>query len=483
MPISNQDFISTPRKYHSLPRQCKPCNAQAQGISPRLLCVRDFRIKLNAFQVWFRDFDDEQKNIVLQELMGLCGPAQNHLLSVRLQNSLHERCPPNCQDLLSWLPAHVVSKVLSYLDPVSLARCSAVCRQWRVLAGGRLLWRRLCALSEWQVSPETHRKQVAEFTDADGRVNWKEVFIQRYRLRRNWLQGHCHVRTFEGHGQGISCVQFDDTRIVSGSHDNSIKVWNIRTNSPWSVMTLLGHSGTVRCLHLLENRLVSGSTDTTIKVWDLSTQLQWSSIACKVTMVGHGDTVRCVQMDEEKVVSGSYDRTLRVWCVRSGRCQAVLTGHTGQILCLRFEQLRLVSGAADKTIKVWSLSEGRCLRTLEGHGGAVTTLTFDDRRIISGSLDCTIRLWNIDTGEPLAVLDWMKNEGHTGVVRCLVADRWRIVSASDDKTLKVWSLDTGQRLVTLRQHTDGVTCVQFNDSVIVSGSYDKTVKLWDFSVC
>ena len=59
---------------------------------------------------------------------GLCGPAQNHLLSVRLQNSLHERCPPNCQDLLSWLPAHVVSKILSYLDPVSLARCSAVCR-------------------------------------------------------------------------------------------------------------------------------------------------------------------------------------------------------------------------------------------------------------------------------------------------------------------------------------------------------------------
>ena len=40
-----------------------------QVISPRLLCVRDFRIKLNAFQVWFREFDDEQKNIVLQELM------------------------------------------------------------------------------------------------------------------------------------------------------------------------------------------------------------------------------------------------------------------------------------------------------------------------------------------------------------------------------------------------------------------------------
>lgn len=76
----------------------------------------------------------------------------------------------------------------------------------------------------------------------------------------------------------------------------SLTVWNIRTNSPWSVMTLVGHSGTVRCLHLLGNRLVSGSTDQTLKVWDLSVQDEWSSIACKVTMVGHTDTVRCVQV-------------------------------------------------------------------------------------------------------------------------------------------------------------------------------------------
>ena len=31
------------------------------------------------------------------------------------------------------------------------------------------------------------------------------------------------MRTFEGHTQGVSCVQFDETRIVSGSHDKTIK--------------------------------------------------------------------------------------------------------------------------------------------------------------------------------------------------------------------------------------------------------------------
>ena len=75
------------------------------------------------------------------------------------------------------------------------------------------------------------------------------------------------MRTFEGHSGGISCVQFDGSRIVSGSHDKTIRVWNIKTNSKWSVLTLAGHSGEVRCLHLESggNRLVSGSTDATIK--------------------------------------------------------------------------------------------------------------------------------------------------------------------------------------------------------------------------
>ena len=76
------------------------------------------------------------------------------------------------------------------------------------------------------------------------------MFVERYKLRRAWMGGQCHVRTFEGHSGGISCVQFDGGRIVSGSHDKTIKVWNVKTNSPWSVITLAGHSGEVRCLHL-----------------------------------------------------------------------------------------------------------------------------------------------------------------------------------------------------------------------------------------
>ncbi|KAM7293630.1 hypothetical protein ISCGN_023238 [Ixodes scapularis] len=487
--------VEAPRKCHSLPRNFKHRPYQRKGSvkqttapvlrrqSSDVVGPADFKSRLDVMKEWFSDFTDEQKNAVLKALLAQCGQSQNHLLSVLLQPVLHEHCPANCQDWLSALPEGPLLLIFSYLDPVSLVRCASVCRSWRDLTRDPYLWQRLCALPQWRVGAATERKQLQLLRRLDGRVDWHAVFRQRFRLRRNWLRGSCHVRTFHGHTQAVFCVQFDDTRIVSGSSDKTIKVWNMRTNSPWSVMTLVGHSGTVRCLHLTGNRLVSGSSDCTIKVWDLSTDQSWSSIACKGNMVGHTDTVRCLQADQRQVVSGSYDRTLKVWDMQTGECLRTLVGHSGAVLCLQFRGDRLVSGSCDRTIRVWQLATGRHLSTLQGHQDAVTCLQFDASQVVSGSLDRTIKLWSLASGHCLRTLDWIKSEGHTGVVRCLQADRWRIVSAGDDRALKVWGLDTGQRLVTLRNHTDGVTCLQFSDCLIVSGSYDQTVKLWDFTVC
>ncbi|XP_065562942.1 F-box/WD repeat-containing protein 7-like isoform X2 [Artemia franciscana] len=409
--------------------------------------------KLSLMVRWFEEFSGQEKTSFLQAILPLCGPEQNHTISSVVQDRLHCYCIPNCQDPLAFLPANVVEKILSFLDCKSLARSQGVCRLWRSMASNDKIWQRLALSSTWPFSKTGHERQMRSHRKEDGSVDWKRVFVERYKLQRNWRRGYCHVRTFEGHTQAITCIQFDGSRIVSGSHDKTIRVWDMRTNSPWSVITLCGHSGTVRCLHLLDNRLISGSTDRTIK------------------------------MDEKKVVSGSYDRSVRVWNIKTGNCEKILNGHEDHVLCVQFFGDMLLSGSADKTIKVWDLPSGSCSKTLRGHRDAVTCISFDQSRLFSGSLDRTIKVWNLSLGNCINTIDWMSSEGHTGVIRCLQADASKLVSAADDRTLKVWSLDTGQRIATLRNHTDGVTCLQFNDFVIVSGSYDRTVKLWDFSVC
>jgi WD40 repeat protein len=60
---------------------------------------------------------------------------------------------------------------------------------------------------------------------------------------------------------------------------------------------------------------VSGSSDQSIKVWDALTG------ECLHTLVGHTDLVRTLQLDSKSktIVSGSYDGSLKIWRLEDGK--------------------------------------------------------------------------------------------------------------------------------------------------------------------
>lgn len=448
------------------------------------------RVKI--FRQWLADVDDDEKKLFIRELLSDCDLHNLEYISMLISRLRVARSHPTSnksKDPLTLLPSHIVLRIMAYLDPVSLCRSSRVSRHWRLVCSEPMLWRTLCHLPrEFRLcSAEAESSQLQSHTSECGTIRWKDAFSERYRLWRNWHAGRCVVRTFTGHTQGITCVQFDDDRIVSGSSDTTIRIWDLRGSNDvgnLGTMALNGHSSTVRCLDLNGNILASGSNDFSIKIWNVDVNPRWSSIGCRKTMLGHTNYVRCLQMDHEYLISGSYDLHLKLWSLNTGACIRTLIGHNDSVLCVqyRYQNSLAVSGSADKSIKCWDTRIGRPEMTIHNaHDNAVTCVRFDDQRIVSGSVDRMIKMWDVRTGKCMHTIDWKLAEGHTGVVRCLQVDTWRIVSAADDKTIKVWNVDSLQRLCTLHSHEDGVTCVQFSDRQIVSGSYDKTVKLWDFS--
>src|SRR5262249_54055922 len=70
--------------------------------------------------------------------------------------------------------------------------------------------------------------------------------------------------------------------------------------------------------------IVSGSWDETVRVWDLS-----SGEGLR-TLVGHSNSVYAVAVtaDGKHIVSGSYDRKVRVWELSSGEELHTLVGYT-----------------------------------------------------------------------------------------------------------------------------------------------------------
>ncbi|EMD34520.1 hypothetical protein CERSUDRAFT_55151 [Gelatoporia subvermispora B] len=94
--------------------------------------------------------------------------------------------------------------------------------------------------------------------------------------------------------------------------------------------------------------LISGSLDNTIKLWDIETG--------KVvkTLFGHIEGVWAVASDKLRLVSGSHDRTIKVWVREEGRCMATLVGHRGAVTCLALGEDKIVSGSDDGDVRLWS---------------------------------------------------------------------------------------------------------------------------------
>ena len=106
------------------------------------------------------------------------------------------------------------------------------------------------------------------------------------------------LKVLKGHERGLACVQFHDSKIVSGSNDKSIKVWDSVTGN--CVATLEGHEGLVRTLAFDGHHLVSGSYDQSIKVWDsVSGNLMLNMLHAHKSWVFH------VQIDACRIVSSS----------------------------------------------------------------------------------------------------------------------------------------------------------------------------------
>ena len=84
------------------------------------------------------------------------------------------------------------------------------------------------------------------------------------------------LHTLKGHTDAVRSAAFSPygQRIVSGSHDNTLKIWD--ASSGKELQTLKGHDGSVNSVAFSPDgqRIVSGSSDNTLKIWDASEEAE-----------------------------------------------------------------------------------------------------------------------------------------------------------------------------------------------------------------
>ncbi|KAI8373832.1 WD40-repeat-containing domain protein [Blakeslea trispora] len=389
------------------------------------------------------------------------------------------------------LPYEIALQLFGLLDEKSLAQASRVSTHWKKLCDEPILWRNLFESHGWKTDPQEinhflHSHQPVPIQrnnnkrhpkEQEKRIDWKRLYKNRFRLQRRWLSGSCKVEHFpqespQLHLLGIYCLQFDKNTLVTGSRDQSIKIWNLTTGN--CELQLDGHEGSVLCLLYDDQQVISGSSDSTVIIFDRQTG------GIVRILRGHQDSVLGVRVVRSNwVLSCSKDRTIRLWDRQTGELVRLFGGHRAAVNAVQWQGYRIVSASGDRTVKIWNVDTGECLKTLTGHARGVACVEFDGKHIVTGSSDQTIKVWDATTGECIYTLF-----GHTQLVRTLQLDSAAglIISGCYNGQLKIWSLTDGRLVRDLGQATDGrILNLKFDCARIMCCSNSTQVVIYNFA--
>ena len=283
---------------------------------------------------------------------------------------------------------------------------------------------------------------------------------------------------------------FQGVRLVSGSHDATLKIWDLDREA--CLQTLSEHQGVIFAvrLHPQGDRFVSASFDRSVKLWDCATG------TCLHTFIGHTAEVTSVSFsaDGQMIASSSYDRTIRIWDTASGQCVQVLQGHLSHVWAAAFvdscnlvktnrdKTQALVSVSWDKSVRLWQVNRrsSYCVKTIQGSYIGVRSVAFHPHGhcLASAGVGREIRLWN-EVGQCIKTFQ----ANTSGIQQLAFHPQGKMLaSAGFSHEIRIWDIATGRCLHDLlTESTSWVHALEFSPQgyLASSTSSDATIRLWD----
>lgn len=296
-------------------------------------------------------------------------------------------------------------------------------------------------------------------------------------------------QALDGHLGAVRSVAYshDGKLIVSGGHDNTVRVWNAQFGQ--LVKTLRGHDSWVRSCAFAPDgkRVISGGRDNFARLWDIA-GYEEARVLQGRWLRGHDDAVMAVAFSPkgDQIVTASRDRTARAWDPLTGQPTVSFDeGHSFLASSAVYYPLgkRLATAAVDNTTRVWDVTTGVQLLELKntGRASAIAVSSRGNWLLTGGNQtkDTWIaQLWDAETGELLHQLP-----GHRGEVTAVAFspdDRFCFTGDSHG-TGALWSTQTGQQVRRLDWHTSKIAAATFlaNGRRLITASDDKTVNQWN----
>ena len=275
------------------------------------------------------------------------------------------------------------------------------------------------------------------------------------------------------HDDWVSCLQAKGQHILSGSYDNTVRLWNI---SGQCLLTIPSHSAPVKSVRWIKNsdesnnpvtRFITASHDQTALIWEWNEES--NSVICQNVCRGHAASVDGIAINHActQFCTVSWDSLIKIWS-------------TDPLENKSEEESTSVSKKKKTTGS--KVPTKVPLMTLSGHKEGVSSCEWSSlNEIMTASWDHTIKLWDVEHATNKSTINGNKvflDISYSPLNGCIVA-------SSSDRHIRMYDPRTTDGMVvksTFTSHTAWVSSVCWsvnNENQFISGAYDCLLKLWD----
>lgn len=176
------------------------------------------------------------------------------------------------------------------------------------------------------------------------------------------------IQTYAAHGYEVLSISVssDNERFASAGGDRLVFLWDVAT-----AQTIRrfgggpqGHSARVNCVSFggdADSVLVSGGFDTSVRIWDVKAQ---SPKPIQV-LDDARDAVTCLAVRGPEIVTGSVDGRVRAYDIRMGQCTVDTMGASVTGLDITRDGAAMLVGTLDSKLRLMDREKGTCLQTFE----------------------------------------------------------------------------------------------------------------------
>jgi WD40 repeat protein len=279
--------------------------------------------------------------------------------------------------------------------------------------------------------------------------------------------------TLKGHALEVSSVAItaDNNTVISGSVDNTIKIWNLRTGQ--LKRTLTGHTGVVNYLSVTpDGKYIVSAESKNVRIWNLLT----GALIRELGNSGEISFVKTSQDGQTLVIDGGTQiiKSKPVDPYSTEITKYIISVYNLKTGTLKYELFHdkalskvemsksdniLVSGDQTGKLNIWNLRNGTLQKILTGHESEIKSIAIspDEKTITSTDKDGKIKIWNLSSGKLKSTFTGHEIKSYGDVfVMALIPNNNTLVSWNKEESsslyqnnIKIWNLQTGELKYTI----------------------------------